>query len=83
MTASYRAIPQRFDSLMTSIDTTFKTGTANDFSAAVVIGTLNAPRDGYPPGYYLLDAWRGKIEFADLKRRVVQSSIRRGTRRPC
>lgn len=36
-----------------------------------VIGTLNGPRGGYAPGYYLLDAWRGKVAFADLKRRVV------------
>ncbi len=72
LTATYRAIPRRFDSLVMSIDTAFKTGAANDYSAAVVIGTLRAPREGSPPGHYLLDAWRGKVEFVDLKRKVVE-----------
>lgn len=72
MSATYPAIPKRFDSLIMTIDTAFKTGTTNDFSAAVVIGSLNTPRDGYAPGHYLLDAWHGKVEFADLKRRVVE-----------
>ncbi len=71
LNATYRAIPEHFDSLVMAIDTAFKTGTTNDFSAAVVIGSLNTPRGGYAPGHYLLDAWRGKVEFADLKRRVV------------
>ena len=57
---------------MVSIDTAFKTGTANDYSAIVVVGSLEAPRDGYAPGRYLLDAWRGKVEFANLKRRLVE-----------
>jgi predicted phage terminase large subunit-like protein len=72
LSATYRAIPTVFDSLTISIDTAFKTGTTNDFSAAVVIGTLSAPRGGYGPGPYLLYARRGKVEFADLKRRVVE-----------
>jgi predicted phage terminase large subunit-like protein len=37
-----------------------------------VIGTLRAPRDGSPPGHYVLEAWRGKLEFAALKRKVVK-----------
>jgi len=72
LTATYRSIPERFNSLAMSIDTAFKTGTANDYSAIVVVGSLQAPRDGYAPGHYLLDAWRGKVEFAELKRRSVE-----------
>lgn len=55
-----------------SVDTAFKTGQMNDYSALVVIGTLLAPRDGSAPGHYLLDAWRGRVDFADLKRRVAE-----------
>jgi len=72
LTPTYRSIPPHFSSLVLSVDTAFKTGTANDYSAIVVIGSLQSPRDGHLPGRYVLDAWRGKVEFADLKRRVVE-----------
>ena len=48
LSATYRALPARFDSLVLSLDTAYKTGASNDYSAAVVIGTLRAPRDGSP-----------------------------------
>lgn len=57
---------------MLSLDGAFKTGSSNDYSEIVVIGTLRSARGGYAPGHYLIDAWRGKVEFADLKRRVVE-----------
>ena len=72
MNATYRSIPARSDSIVLSLDTAYKTGASNDYSAAVVIGVLRKPRDGSPPGYYLLEAWRGKVEFAALKRKVVE-----------
>lgn len=72
MNATYRSIPARFDSIVLSLDTAYKTGASNDYSAAVVIGVLRKPRDGSPPGYYLLEAWRGKVEFAALKRKIVE-----------
>jgi predicted phage terminase large subunit-like protein len=72
LTPTYRSIPPHFSSLVLSVDTAFKTGTANDYSAIVVVGSLQSPRDGHLPGRYVLDAWRGKVEFADLKRRVVE-----------
>jgi predicted phage terminase large subunit-like protein len=74
LTATYRAgaLPSKFDSIVLSLDGAFKTGSTNDYSAIVVIGTLRSAHGGYAPGHYLLDAWRGKVEFADLKRRVVE-----------
>jgi phage terminase large subunit-like protein len=73
LTATYRegGLPTQFDSVVISLDTAFKTGSSNDYSAAVVIGTLLNPRDGYAPGHYLIDAWRGRVEFGELKRKVV------------
>ena len=48
LSATYRALPTRFDSLVLSLDTAYKTGASNDYSAAVVIGVLHRPRDGSP-----------------------------------
>jgi predicted phage terminase large subunit-like protein len=62
-----------FDRIIQSWDTAYKTGNANDYSACVTIGLVRERRDGSTavPGYYLLHAWRGRIEFADLKRCAV------------
>src|SRR5262249_61682704 len=72
LSGTYRTIPLRFDSIILALDTAYKTGESNDYSAAVVMGTLRVPRDGCLPGHYLVDAWRSKIEFAALKRKVVE-----------
>jgi predicted phage terminase large subunit-like protein len=72
LSGTYRTIPPRCDSIILALDTAYKTGASNDYSAAVVIGTLRAPRDGCPPGHYLVDAWRDKVEFAALKRKIVE-----------
>jgi len=73
LTATYRAgeLPNKFDSIALSLDTAFKTGVTNDYSAIVVLGTLRNARGGYAPGHYVLDAWRGRVEFGELKRKVV------------
>jgi len=74
LTSTYRAaaLPLKFDSIVLSLDTAFKTAIANDYSAIVVIGTLHRPRGGFAPGHYLLEAWRGRLEFGELKRKVVE-----------
>ena len=33
---------------------------------------LRNPRDCFRPGFYLLEAWRGKVEFVALKRKVIE-----------
>jgi predicted phage terminase large subunit-like protein len=73
LTSTYPSggLPPRFDSIITSLDTAYKTGSSNDFSAIVVLGTLRSARNGYAPAHYLLEAWRGRVEFAELKRKVV------------
>lgn len=50
--------------IVQSWDTAFKTKTANDYSVC----TTWADTD---QGYYLLDVWKQKVEFPDLKRMVV------------
>jgi predicted phage terminase large subunit-like protein len=60
----YDAPPAKFDRVVSSWDTAFKTGAANDYSACVTIGTTDTH-------YYVLDVWRGKLEFPELKRQFV------------
>lgn len=50
--------------IVQSLDSAFKTGTANDYS---VCSTWARCKDGY----YLLHVWRGKVEFPELKRQAV------------
>ncbi len=58
--------------MVMSLDTAYKTGSSNDYSAVVVVGTLRGLHGGFDLGHYLLDAWRGRVQFGQLKRRVVE-----------
>ena len=48
-------------------DTAFKTGTLNDYSVCVTIGVAKTR-------YYVLDVWREKVEFPELKRALIAQS---------
>jgi len=69
---TYREIP-KFDALVQSWDCAFKTGQASDYSAWVTIGYVDWSEgaSASAPGYYLLHAWRGRVEFAELKRHAL------------
>jgi predicted phage terminase large subunit-like protein len=59
----YDAPPVHFTKVVCWLDAAAKTGVRNDYSAIVKIGvTKNA--------YFVLDVWRGKVEFPALLRRV-------------
>lgn len=45
-------------------DTAFKTKSSNDYSACVTLGVT-------PSRYYVLDVWRDRCEFPDLKRALI------------
>ncbi len=47
-----------------SWDTAFKTGTQNDYSAGVLLGRWNN-------NYYILDVFCDRLEFPELKRRII------------
>jgi predicted phage terminase large subunit-like protein len=68
----YSDLPQRFDRMVMSLDTAFKTGPSNDYSAAVLVGVLNRADGLCAPGFYVLFVWRGRVEFGALKRKVVE-----------
>ncbi len=58
-------VPPRFSRIVLSCDTAFKTGTQNDYSVITVWGVAEN-------GYYLLFVWRARVEFPDLKRKLVE-----------
>jgi predicted phage terminase large subunit-like protein len=51
--------------IVQSWDTAAKTGVANDYSVC----TTWLLKEGYS---YLLDVWRGRVEYPDLKKRVAE-----------
>jgi predicted phage terminase large subunit-like protein len=55
--------PPRFSRIVQSWDTSFKTGTENDFSACTTWGVAQ-------DGYYLLWFWKQRVEFPELKRKM-------------
>ncbi len=59
--------PPKLLGLVLAVDSAFKTGVMNDYSAIAAWGVT-------PTGYYLIDAWRDRVEFHDLKRIVVASA---------
>jgi len=52
-----------------SWDTAFKSKTQNDYSVCTVWGETRT-------GYYLLDVWRAKVEFPELKRAAIALDAR-------
>ena len=62
----YGELPQ-FSRIVQSWDTAFKSGQQNDYSVLTTWGEAKN-------GFYLLDCWKGRVEFPELKRRVAASA---------
>jgi predicted phage terminase large subunit-like protein len=62
-------LPARFETVILSLDTAYKTGSTNDYSVAVIVGVAEN-------GYYLLDCWRKRAEFPDLKRAIDMLALK-------
>jgi predicted phage terminase large subunit-like protein len=61
---TYSEPPTDLKRIIFSVDTAFKTGAENDYTVCTVWGvTVNA--------FYLLHLWRQRVEFPDLKRKLV------------
>lgn len=54
----------KFRRVIQSWDTAFKTKEANDYSVCTTWGETDT-------GFYLIDIWKDKVEFPDLKRMVI------------
>jgi predicted phage terminase large subunit-like protein len=61
---TYGEAPGSFKRIVQSWDTAFRSGAENDYSVCTTWGTTDT-------GYYLLALWRDRVEFPDLKRKLV------------
>lgn len=61
----WTVMPERFQRKVISIDPAVKTGASNDYSAVQCWAKTET-------GYYLLASWRGKVEYLDLRKTVVE-----------
>lgn len=69
--------PPQIDRILLSFDTAFKDAEENDFSAMTVWGVFR-PDDDKPANAILLDAWREKLLFPDLRERAA-AEVKRWT----
>ena len=66
--------PPACEAVIVSMDTAFSKTERSDYSACVCFGVFNHPNSvGKPvPNLILLDAWKDKLEFPELKATAVQ-----------
>ena len=64
--------PPPVDFTIMAMDTAFEKKTSADYSAIVIFGVWTNEEDGDQPNLILLEAWRERLEFPDLKKRVLQ-----------
>lgn len=64
--------PPRVNYVIMAMDTAFEAKKSADYSAAVFFGVWDNPEDGDQPNIILLNAWRDKLEFPELKARTLE-----------
>ena len=64
--------PPSVDYLIMAMDTAFEAKKSADYSAAVVFGVWYNEEDGNQPNLILLEAWRDKLEFPELKAKTLE-----------
>jgi predicted phage terminase large subunit-like protein len=62
----YRELPT-MTKVVQSIDTAFKTGVASDFSVIATWGRTDTD-------FYLIDLWRARVEYPELKRAILEQA---------
>ena len=60
----FSSMPESFQKIIQSWDTAFKANTGADYSAVTTWGTTEN-------AFYLLSAWRGRVEFPELRKQVA------------
>lgn len=60
----YKELPKRFINVVQSWDTAFKKKEENDYSVCTTWGETES-------GYFLLDFWRERVEYPELRRQVL------------
>lgn len=64
--------PPTCDFILMSMDTAFEKKTSADYSAVVIFGVWANPEDGDQPNLILLEAWRERLEFPELKAKTLE-----------
>lgn len=64
--------PPPVDYVIMAMDTAFEAKQSADYSAAVIFGVWTNPEDNNQPNLVLLNAWRGKLEFPELKAKTKE-----------
>ena len=64
--------PPAVDFIIMAMDTAFEKKTSADFSAAVIFGVFENEEDGGQPNLILLNSWRERLEFPELKAKTLE-----------
>lgn len=64
--------PPQVEYVIMAADTAFEAKTSADYSAVVVFGVWYNPEDNDQPNLILLNAWRDKLEFPELKAAILE-----------
>ena len=64
--------PPAVDYIIMAMDTAFEAKKTADYSAAVFFGVWENEEDGGSPNLILLNAWRDKLEFPELKAKTLE-----------
>lgn len=67
-----REKPPAVDYIIMAMDTAFEAKKTADYSAAVFFGVFENDEDGGAPNLILLNAWRDKVEFPELKAKTLE-----------
>jgi len=64
--------PPSVEYVIMAMDTAFEAKNTADYSAAVIFGIWYNPEDNDQPNLILLEMWRDKLEFPDLKAKTLE-----------
>jgi len=67
-----REKPPSVDFIIMAMDTAFEKKTSADYSAAVIFGVFENDEDGGQPNLILLNSWRERLEFPELKAKTLE-----------
>jgi predicted phage terminase large subunit-like protein len=64
--------PPQVEYVIMTMDTAFEAKQTADYSAALMLGVWNNPEDNDQPNIIVLNAWRDRLEFPDLKEKTLE-----------
>ncbi len=64
--------PPKVNFIIMAMDTAFEKKTSADYSAAVIFGVFDNEEDGGQPNLILLNSWKDRLEFPELKEKTLE-----------